>query len=152
MSLLVQVLHGMAATAWVGGIFFAFMALRPAANTALEPPLRLKLWQAAFSRFFPWVWLFIATLLVTGYVDLFGRFGGFANPALYLKVMHGVGLLMVALFAYLYFGLYRRLSLAVAKEDTPAAAQTMARIRPIIAVNLSLGLLLVVVGTAGPYL
>lgn len=152
MSPLVQALHGLAATAWVGGIFFAFMALRPAANQALEPPLRLKLWQAAFSKFFPWVWGFISVLLITGYLDLFMRFSGFNNPALYLKLMHGVGLLMVVLFAYLYFGLYRRLSQAVAADDTPAAAATMAKMRPIIAINLSLGLVLVAVGIAGPLL
>lgn len=150
MSPLIQALHGLAATAWVGGIFFAFMALRPAANQALEPPLRLKLWQAAFSHFFPWVWGFISVLLITGYLDLFMRFGGFSNPALYLKVMHSVGLLMVVLFAYLYFGLYRKLSLSVEANDTPAAAATMAKMRPIIAINLSLGLLLVAVGIAGP--
>jgi uncharacterized membrane protein len=47
MSPLIQALHGMAASAWVGGIFFAYMALRPAAMITLEPPVRLKLWQSA---------------------------------------------------------------------------------------------------------
>lgn len=152
MSPLIQALHGMAATAWVGGIFFAYMALRPAANVALEPPERLRLWQAVFSRFFPWVWLFIGLLLVTGYADLFSRLGGFDNPALYLKLMHGIGLLMVALFAWLYFALYRRLSRAVGAGDIPAAAATMARMRPIIVTNLILGMVLVAVGIAGPLL
>ena len=40
LSAIVQALHGMAAVAWVGGIFFAYMALRPAANETLEPAQR----------------------------------------------------------------------------------------------------------------
>ena len=37
-------LHLLAAVIWVGGMFFAYMALRPAAASLLEPPLRLPLW------------------------------------------------------------------------------------------------------------
>ena len=36
-------LHLLAALIWVGGMFFAHMALRPAVNTMLEPPQRLPL-------------------------------------------------------------------------------------------------------------
>ena len=36
-------LHLVAAVIWVGGMFFAYMALRPAAATVLEPPARLQL-------------------------------------------------------------------------------------------------------------
>ena len=149
---LIQALHGMAATAWVGGIFFAYLALRPAANDTLEPPLRLRLWCAVFGRFFPWVWLMIGLLLVTGYTELFVRFGGLGELALYLQLMHGIGLLMVALFGYLYFGLYRRLQLAVSSGDIPTAAIVMARMRPVIVTNLGLGMLEVVLGIAGPAL
>jgi uncharacterized membrane protein len=152
MSPMIEAIHGMAAVAWVGGIFFAYMALRPAANKTLEPPLRLRLWQSAYTHFFPWVWVMIALLLVTGYLDLFNRFGGLADSALYLKLMHGIGLFMVVAFAYLYFGLYRRLSKAVAADDTPAAAAVMARMRPVMATNLTLGLIITAIGIAGPAL
>ena len=147
---IIEAVHGMAATAWVGGIFFAFMALRPAANTTLEPAQRLKLWQSAYSKFFPWVWVFIALLLVTGYSDFFMRFGGFESEALYLKLMHGIGILMVIFFCYLYFVLYKRLSTAVSNEDFPAAGNTMKVMRPVMAINLSLGLLITAIGIAGP--
>ena len=152
MHAIVEAVHGIAAVAWVGGIFFAYMALRPAANKTLEPPLRLRLWQSAYTHFFPWVWLMIAALLITGYADLFGRFGGFTNASLYLHLMHGIGLFMVAAFAYLYFGLYRRLSVAVAVGDTPAAASVMAKIRPVMLTNLTLGLAITAIGIAGPAL
>lgn len=36
-------LHVLAALVWVGGMFFAWMVLRPAAVAALEAPARLKL-------------------------------------------------------------------------------------------------------------
>lgn len=152
MYAIVEAVHGMAAVAWVGGIFFAFMALRPAANKTLEPPLRLRLWQSAYTHFFPWVWVMIVLLLATGYTDLFGRLGGFSNDSLYLKLMHGIGLFMVIAFVYLHFGLYRRLSAAVAADDTPAAAAVMAKMRPVMATNLTLGLVITAIGIAGPAL
>lgn len=36
-------LHVLAASVWVGGMFFAYMALRPVAATQLQPPARLGL-------------------------------------------------------------------------------------------------------------
>ena len=65
-------------------------------------------------------------------------------PAMFL------GLFMVVAFAYLYFGLYRRLTAAVASDDTPAAAATMAKMRPVMLTNLSLGLIVTAIGIAGP--
>ena len=45
-------LHLLSAVIWVGGMFFAHMALRPAAAQVLEPPHRLQLWVQVFKRFF----------------------------------------------------------------------------------------------------
>ena len=149
MSAIIQAIHGMAAVAWVGGIFFAYMALRPAANATLQPPQRVRLWQSAYRHFFPWVWGMISLLLLTGYADLFMRFGGVTNDALYLKLMHGIGLLMVAFFAYLYFGLYRKLSKAVISDDVKGAAAVMMKMRPVMATNLILGMLLTAIGIGG---
>src|SRR5690606_5692971 len=64
MSLLFP-LHLLAAVVWVGGMFFAYMALRPAAATVLPPPQRLPLWTQTFRRFFPWVWITVVLLPVT---------------------------------------------------------------------------------------
>ena len=49
-------LHLLAAVIWVGGMFFAYMALRPATGS-LEPSIRLTLWSQTLKRFFPWVWI-----------------------------------------------------------------------------------------------
>ncbi len=46
-------LHLLAAVVWVGGMFFAYVALRPVAAAQLEPPARLTLWAGVFKVFFP---------------------------------------------------------------------------------------------------
>ena len=43
-------LHVLFVVIWVGGMFFAYMALRPAAVNTLEPPLRLTLWKSVFRK------------------------------------------------------------------------------------------------------
>ena len=75
-------LHLLAAIIWVGGMFFAYMALRPVAGSLLEPPVRLKLWTQVFSRFFPWVWLTVLVLLITGLWMIFGVYGGMAKAGM----------------------------------------------------------------------
>jgi uncharacterized membrane protein len=99
MAMLVA-LHALAAVAWVGGMFFGYMVLRPAAGP-LEPSLRLALWQRVFSRFFPWVWASIAVLLASGYAMLFVQFGGVNGAGPHIHVMQATGILMMLLFVHL---------------------------------------------------
>jgi len=139
-------LHLLAAVGWVGGIFFAYMALRPA-SMLLDAPLRLSLWSATFGRFFPWVWGFIAVLLVSGHL-LMSQASSHAS----LLAMVVIGWAMSLLFAYLYFVLFASLKRAVAASDTPAAAQAMTRIRPVMATNLALGLAASALGALHPVL
>ena len=84
-------LHLLAVVIWVGGMFFAYMALRPAAASLLEPPQRMPLWVGTFARFFPWVWTAVILLPVTGYWMIFTVFGGFQSLALYIHIMQGLG-------------------------------------------------------------
>ena len=72
-------LHLLSVVIWVGGMFFAYMALRPAAGSLLEPPVRQTLWVAVFNRFFVWVWISIITLLISGFWMIFAELGGMAN-------------------------------------------------------------------------
>ena len=151
MNLLAQGLHAITATLWIGGIFFAFMALRPAAQEVLQPRERLQLWRVAYRKFFRLVWLLITILITTGYYQLFFRFGGFANSQPYLHLMHTIGLIMVAAFCYLYFRLYGRLCRLIDTEDTSAASDTLTKMRPVMATNLFLGIVITAVGVCGPY-
>jgi uncharacterized membrane protein len=145
-------LHLLAVVIWVGGMFFAWMALRPVAAALLEPPLRMPLWSRTFARFFPWVWAAVILLPATGYWMIFNVFGGFQALALYIHVMQAAGWLMVAIFLHVYFAPYRRLKAAVAAGDYAAAGQALGQIRRLIGVNLLIGLGLVVVASAGRYL
>ena len=64
--IIAKFLHILGFTVWVGGMFFAYMALRPVAALQLEPAQRLPLWAGVFARFFPWVWLTVALILASG--------------------------------------------------------------------------------------
>jgi uncharacterized membrane protein len=142
--------HILAAVIWVGGMFFAHQMLRPAAG-ALDPAQRLPLWRRVFARFFPWVWVAIAALLVSGYSMVLWGLGGFARIGLYINIMQGIGIIMMLAFAHLYFAPWKRFRRAVDAGDYPAAQQQLDQIRRIVGINLVLGLIVVVVGATGPY-
>jgi uncharacterized membrane protein len=149
MSLAVT-LHLLAAVLWVGGMFFAYMCLRPAA-LALDPPQRMPLWAGAFARFFPWVWAAVVVLPATGYWMIFNVFGGMGQAGLYIHLMQGLGIMMIAIYLHVFFAPYRRFQRAVAAADFAAAGKQLGQIRQMIAINLSLGLLTVIIGSAGKY-
>jgi uncharacterized membrane protein len=149
MTLLVA-LHVLAAVIWVGGMFFAYVVLRPAAGP-LEPPARLGLWARVFGRFFPWVWASIVALLASGYAMLFVHFGGFAGAPLHVNVMQATGILMMLLFLHLYFAPWRRYSRAVEAGAWPDAGAQLNQIRRIVAINLALGLVTVAIGASGRF-
>lgn len=143
-------LHALAAVIWVGGMFFAYMALRPSVGP-LAPPERVALWARVFGRFFPWVWVAVAVLLASGFWIILVGWGGFASAGKHAHYMMLLGLIMMALFAHLYFAPFRRLKAAVAAGDTPTAAKQIGQIRWIVAINLLLGLVTVVIGASGRY-
>lgn len=145
-------LHVLAVVVWVGGMFFAYMALRPVAASLLEPPQRLPLWDGVFAKFFPWVWLAIALILASGYWMLLGPFGGFAQAPLYVHVMNGLGLVMMAIFLHVYFAPYQRLRKAVAAQNWQEGGKNLAQIRVLVGINTLLGLLTISIATAGKYL
>lgn len=143
-------LHGLAATLWVGGMFFTYVVLRPSVAT-LEPHRRLNLWTAVFKRFFPWVWLAVLILLLTGYWLVFGAFGGFGSSPVHVHIMHLLGLVMMVLFAGLYFRPFRQLKAQVLSESWPEAGAALNQIRQIVLINLLLGIVLLSVVYAGRY-
>ena len=143
-------LHILGFTIWVGGMFFAYMALRPAAVKTLSPAQRLPLWAATFDRFFPWVWLSVIALFGSG-LYLIALAGGFSVVALYIWAMFTVGVLMLLIFGHVYFSAYRRLRKNVAKQDWKAAGAALAQIRLLIAINLSLGIINLFIATLGKF-
>lgn len=142
-------LHALGAVIWVGGMFFAYVVLRPSVPGIEPPPERLKLWNRVFARFFRWVWHAIPVLLITGYWQVFIDFGGFESTGLHIHLMHGTGLVMVALFVFMYFKPYAAFRNAVANETWDVARGELERIRLIVGINLLIGLVTVVIGTTG---
>jgi uncharacterized membrane protein len=143
-------IHVLAVVVWVGGMFFAYMVLRPSAGP-LETEARLLLWHRVFSRFFPWVWASIVLLFATGYGMMFRYFGGFAGASLYVQIMQGIGILMMLLFLHLFFVPWRRFGDAVQRNDAPEAGRHLGQIRRVVAANLVLGLLTIIVGASGRF-
>ena len=138
-------LHVMADVIWVGGMFLAYMAVRPAAAEVLEPPQRLRLWTGIFSRFFPGVWASVALLLATGFF-MMGQMG--AVPP-YVIAMTAIGIVMSMIFAHLFFAPFARLKRAVGAEDWKAGAAALNPIRLMVATHLTLGILNIAVAIVG---
>jgi uncharacterized membrane protein len=138
-------LHVISDVIWVGGMFFAYLCVRPAAVEALEPPQRLKLWSGIFRRFFPWVWGAVVLILLTGFAML----GELAAVPVYVIVMALIGVLMSMIFMHVYFAPFARLKRAVAAEDWKAGGAALNQIRMLVGLNLVLGLANIAVAMLG---
>ncbi len=139
---LALLLHLLAAMAWMGGMFFAYFCLRPAAARVLQPPQRLQLWTATFERFLPYTAVAVALLLASGLAMLLQV--GFRNAPVGWNLMFVLGLVMAAVFAYVYAVLFPMLRAHCAASAWPAAAQALNSIRQMVALNLVLGALTVI--------
>ncbi len=67
----------------------------------------------------------------------------------HVHAMLAMGLLMMAIYGYVFFACYVPFKLLVAKQDWKEAGNMLGRIRKLIAVNLTLGLLTVCVAVIG---
>ena len=143
-------LHVVAALIWVGGMFFAWMILRPAAIAALEGPARLKLWVEVFQRFFVWVWIAVVILPISGVGLLQMRFNGFETAPRYVQIMMGLYIVMVALFIRIQSLQLPELRKAVETQAWAEGAAVMGRIRRLVGCNLLVGLALVAIAAARP--
>jgi uncharacterized membrane protein len=150
MSALAIALHALASTVWVGGMFLAYVVLRPSFG-ALAASDRLALWQRVFERFFKWVIAAIAVLLVSGYWLLFVTYGGFGGAGVHIHIMHLTGWLMFLLFFHLFFVPWKRYQRALAANDNAGAGRWLGQIRLIVAVNLALGLATAAIGASGRF-
>jgi uncharacterized membrane protein len=137
----VLALHVLCAVIWVGGMFFAYVVLRPSLSV-LEPMQRIALHTQVFRRFFLVVWHVMPLILISGFAVLFGFYGGMANVGWNIHVMMLLGLIMSAVFVLIVFGPYARFRRTT---DRTTAAACIDRIRKLIGINLLLGIVTVVV-------
>ncbi len=145
-------LHVLAVVVWVGGLFFAYMVLRPEAASQLEPPARLALWSGVFRRFFPWVFVCIGLILITGFWMMMSYYGGFAVAGIHVHLMLGLGIVMMLIFFHVFFAPFKRLKQAVAIADWAEGGRHLAQIRVLVAVNLVLGLVTVAIASGGRFM
>lgn len=130
-------LHLLGACAWVGGMFFAHLCLRPAAVEVLAPAQRLPLWGATLARFLRYTALAVVVILATGLTLLLET--GFRDAPIGWHVMFALGLVMAAIFAYAWLALYPRLRRHCAAGQWPDAAHALGAIRGLVTINLVLG-------------
>lgn len=146
----VYVLHVLSAVLWVGGMFFAWMILRPAVVAALEGPARLKLWVQVFPRFFIWVWAAVILLPMTGIGMININFSGFATAPRYVQAMIGLYVVMVALFLRVSTLNLPQLRQAVQHEQWSEGAVALAGIRRLVGINLLVGIAVIAIAAARP--
>ena len=140
-------LHLLSTIVWVGGMFFAHVALRPAAQQ-LPPPQRLALMAATLATFFRWGGAAVAIIIVTGFMMIFGA-GGFARFGAHVHAMSALGLLMAAIYGFIVAVPYPRVRAGVDAGQWEAAAAALAQVRRLVGVNLILGLITVTVAVLG---
>ena len=146
MMIVAEFLHILGITGWVGGMFVAYMALRPIAASVLQPPQRLPLWDGVFRKFFFWVWLSVLLVLGSGLYMM----AVIGKPPVYVTLMAVLGIAMMLIFAHVFFVPYKRLKRAVAAADWPAGGAALGQIRMLVGANLILGLVTMVTGALGP--
>ena len=144
-----KALHVLGAVLWVGGMAFALLVLRPSLGV-LEPAQRLALHNQVFDRFFRIVWHVMPIVLLTGYAMLFFVYGGFGSVDAAVHLMHLFGLIMAAVFVYIFFVPWPAMRAALEAGDRPGAASAVDRVRKLILVNLLLGLATVAIAPFGP--
>ncbi|MEO8250368.1 MAG: CopD family protein [Burkholderiales bacterium] len=130
-------LHLAGAVVWVGGMAFVLLALRPVAIAQMPPPARIPLLTAVLRRFFVLVWISIALLAATGAYMI--ATVGMKNAPVGVHAMLAIGLLMIAIFGYIWLTSFRRLQTAAAAKDWPEAGRQLARIHPLVVTNFLLG-------------
>lgn len=136
----VKALHLLCAVLWVGGMFFAYVVLRPS-MAAIEAPQRMLLHTRVFSKFFLVIWHAMPLILLSGVAMLALRWD-MATAPWQINAMMGLGLLMSAVFLVIFFGPYRQFRRTT---DRNRMASRLDAIRKLIGLNLLLGLITVIV-------
>ncbi|MFO1283845.1 MAG: CopD family protein [Burkholderiales bacterium] len=140
-------IHLTGVVVWVGGMFFAHFALRPAA-AELAPPLRLPLLARTLSGFFGWAGGAIVAVIGSG-VWIILDLKGAAGVGRSIEAMTAIGLVMALVYAYIVLAPYRRLRDAVQAADWPSGGAAMGRIRQLVGLNLALGLATIAIAVLG---
>jgi uncharacterized membrane protein len=141
-----RALHLVCAVLWVGGMFFAYVVLRPSLS-AIEAPQRMLLHTQVFRKFFLVIWHAMPLILISGFAMLFLYLNGLQGAPWQIHAMLGLGLVMSAIFLAIVFGPYRQFRRTT---DRNRMASSLDSIRKLIGVNLILGLITIIIGGLYP--
>jgi uncharacterized membrane protein len=144
---LLKTVHLLSIIVWIGGMAFAHFFLRPAV-AALEPPARLRLMHAVLGRFFGAVLVAAPLAVASGAAMLLALPAGTVVPTSW-ALMGVLGVIMLLIFLHVRVALYARLGRAVAAADWPAGALALGAIRRWVALNLGIGVAIVVLTLLG---
>jgi len=145
--LIVVALHVLAVVVWVGGMSFTLFVLRDAL-APLAPPERLGVLARVFGRFLHLVGIAIVVIAATGGWLLL-QYGGMGTAPWGVHAMVAVGGVMMVLYGVLVVRHNPRFQAAVTAADWPAAGALAGRMRVLVAVNLVLGIVVIVAGIVG---
>lgn len=140
-------LHILAIVIWVGGMFFAHVALRPAV-AVLPPPVRLPLVTATLATFFRWVGAAVVVVIGTGFLMIFAR-GGFGGVGANVHLMTVLGLVMASIYGFVVAVPFPRARAAVASNAWETAGLAVIQVRRLVGVNLILGLVTLTIAILG---
>ncbi len=138
---LVLSVHLLAMAAWLGGAAYTVLVLRPSLGL-LDGTQRNSVQLQTLTRYFRLVWHVMPLVLVTGWLMLAFPLGGFNDPDWHVQAMQGIGVIIALLFAYAYFRPLRKVRRAIRPQ--PADFE---RVRTLVALNLYLGVLVVVIAS-----
>lgn len=150
-----KAVHLLAVIAWVGGMFFMLMCLRPAAHEVLEAPARVRLMQSTLRRFFRIVDIAVLTVFVSGaaMVGLVWRDRAAAGLAFNMPLdwyaMAVLFCVMLAIFLHVRLALFPRVGRALANQAWPDGGAALGAIRWEVAINLVIGIFIVVMVRLG---
>ena len=93
----IKALHLLCAVIWVGGMFFAYVVLRPS-MAAIEAPQRMLLHTRVFKKFFLVIWHAMPVILLSGMAMIVLQWN-MATAPWQINAMMGLGLVMAAVFS-----------------------------------------------------
>ena len=149
-----KAVHLLAVVVWVGGMAFALYCLHPAAKL-LEPAQRVPLMHAVLRRFLAVVGIAAAVIFVSGAIMIgvawsaAARAGIAFNMPLDWYAMVAIFFVMLAVYLHVRLPLFARVGRALEAGTWPVAGAALNAIRWEVAVNLVLGVFVVVLVRLG---
>ena len=150
-----KAVHLLAVIGWLGGMFFMLLCLRPAVHEVLEAPPRIRLMHATLRRFLRIVGIAVLLILASGAAMIAMAWrdraaAGLAfNMPLDWYAMVGLFFAMLAIYLHVRLPLFARVTRGLAAERWPDAGAALNAIRWEVAINLVLGIFIVVLVRLG---